>query len=220
MNRTEYINEYVEGLGVDEPLYTDDLARSFAATFGIDETRAKKTVNVYLKRLADKGILARMRRGMYGRIFDGVFGKKAKPNATAMAHQLFLRDDSGACGYEAGPTLLNALGLSTLLPHNLYIATNRHRYKVAGRIDITVMKPLEHVNDGNVRYLQIIEAVRAIGKYGAEGEDADRILCETIAGYGLDPVVLLSYAYKHCTDSELRRIVGLAVKGKEKNEAA
>jgi hypothetical protein len=221
MNYVKYINEYVNTINIDEPLYSDNLARKFAEKFGIELADAKKTVNVYLKRLADKGLLARVKKGMYGRVFENILGVGTRPNLTEMAYQMFMYDGDVAVGYEAGPTLLNSLGLSTLLPKNYHIATNHYRYKIEGHTYVIVAKPFETVTVKNRLYLQFIETVKAIYKYGVDAENPDAILKNVIMGHELDCFVLLRYAHKYCNDKELRKIVGLAVEvGDDTNEAA
>jgi hypothetical protein len=222
MSYTEYINEYVNTVNIDEPLYTDDLAQKFADQFGVELKHAKKTVNVYLKRLADKGILVRVKKGIYGRVFENIFGNATKPNLTEIAYQMFMFEGAIAVGYETGPTLLNTLGLSTMLPKDYHIATNHHRYRIDGKANIIVTKPFETVTAENIRYLQFIEAVKAMYKYGADAEDPDALLKHIIRRNKLDSFVLLRYAYMYCNDKELREIVRLTidVTGDDEIEAA
>jgi hypothetical protein len=220
MNYTEYINGYIYKIDIDEPLYSDDIAQNFAETFGVALTNAKKTVNVYLKRLADKGVLIRIKKGMYGRIHQSIFGEVG-PNITEMAYQMFMYEGGIPVGYEAGPTLLNSYGLSTLLPKNYHIATNHYRYKIKSYTNVTVKKPFEVVTKDNICYLEFIEAIKAMNKYGFDAENSDVLLKKIIEKHNLDSLKLIRYAYKHCNDKELREIIRLTVEmSEDKNEAA
>jgi hypothetical protein len=153
-----------------------------------------------------------MKKGMYGKTETSVFGA-AKPNATEMAFQMFMYDGEDIVGYEAGATLLNVLGLSTLMPKDARIATNRYRYKIRDNAFVTPVKPIAPVTNENVRYLQLIEAVKAMKKYGTDAEDPRVVLLAFIKTHELDTVSLLGYAYNHCNDHELREIVGLIANG-------
>jgi hypothetical protein len=157
---------------------------------------------------------------MYGRIHKSILGE-VKPNITEMAYQMFMYEGGIPVGYEAGPTLLNAYGLSTLLPKNYHIATNHYRYKIDGHSHVTVKKPLEIVTKDNLCYLEFIEAIKAMSKYGFDAENSDVLLKKIIEIHNLNCMTLIRYAYKHCNDKELRVIIRLTVEmSEDKNEAA
>jgi hypothetical protein len=219
MNYAGYIDEYVNTVRRNEPIYTDTVADRFSDAFGVGLDHARKAVNVHLKRLADKGVLVRMKKGMYGKTGKSVFGA-VKPNATEMAFHMFMYDGEDVVGYEAGATLLNILGLSTLMPKDARIATNKYRYKIRGNAFVVPVKPIAPVTNENVRYLQLIEAVRAMKKYESDAENSRAVLLAFIKIHKLDMVSLLGYAYNHCNDHELREIVGLVTSGEETDESA
>jgi hypothetical protein len=75
------------------------------------------------------------------------------------------------------------------------------------------------VTNDNVRYLQIVEAIKAISKYGYDADDPMVLLRKFMRGNNIDSTVLLRRAHMHCNDKELRKIVELTI-GDETNEVA
>ena len=112
MRYAEYLNNYIKNTAYGEPIFTDEIADDFAKKYVIDIKKAKKTINVYLKRFTDRGILTRIRRGVYGKNKKSVFGK-ITPDKTKMLNDFFIENGKEKIGYLAGPALLNFLGISS-----------------------------------------------------------------------------------------------------------
>ena len=202
----EYLIDFVVATTFGEPLFTDDIAFGLARKFGIDINKAKKTVNVYLKRFADRGILTRIRRGVYGKNKTSVFGLIA-PDNTQMLTNFFIRDGENEIGYLAGPALLNTLGISTLIPAKRTIATNRYRYKINPNGAIETKRPITEVTNANAKYLQAIEAVKAMKIFPFDAEDPAAVLHKAFQDMGIDVAELLRYANEYCNEKELREII-------------
>ena len=202
----EYLNDFVGATTFGEPLFTDDIAFGFARKFDIDISKAKKTVNVYLKRFVDRGILTRISRGFYGKNKTSVFGLIA-PDITQMLTKFFIRDRENEIGYLAGPTLLNTLGISTLIPAKRTIATNRYRYKINPNGTIETKRPIAEVTNANAKYLQAIEAVKAMKTFPFDADEPSVVLRKAFQDMEIDVAVLLRYANEYCNERELREII-------------
>jgi predicted transcriptional regulator of viral defense system len=104
-----------------------------AREYAIPVHKAKPITNVTLKRLADRGVIERFQKGVYYRVKQTVFGK-ARPSEDILEAQLLTRRGNEIIGYETGFSLMNKLGLTTLVPKKREIATNAYRMLMSMKI--------------------------------------------------------------------------------------
>jgi hypothetical protein len=156
---------------------------------------------------------------IYGKNKTTAFGVLG-PDKTAITIEGLIRDGADTIGYTAGATLLNQLGITTLLPGKYTVATNRYRYVIPDGVAVRATRPIAYVTAKNARYLQIIEAVKAMGKYPADTDNPDMLIREAIKKMDIDVGVLITYANKYANDKELRKIIELALGRAEENEVA
>jgi hypothetical protein len=212
INYMAKVTEIIDVLPYEKPIRTEEIVVGLIEASGIDRIKAKRMVNVYLKRLADEGVLKRMKKGVYAKAKRTVFGAIV-PNTATIAADLFLREGDEVIGYDAGPTLLNKIGLSTLMPKRQTIATNRFRLLVPAGSDIELKKPIALVTRDNVNYLRIIEAVKAMRRYPVDADAPKNVLREAIIRLRLDWKELLHYAHTFLDNEDLRMVVGIMVEG-------
>lgn len=108
--------------------------------------RSKLATNVKLKRMADKGEIRRLKKGLYCHVKQSVFGKVI-PNIDEMMIKTLTSRNGAKIGYETGATLLNRLGLTTLIPRKIEIATNNFDAKLLEGCHIKLKKPVTTVTD-------------------------------------------------------------------------
>jgi len=210
----QYIVEYINGLPGSEPIYTVNVADALIGTFGMDTENAKKITNVNMKRLADKGELTRVQKGIYGKVKVTPFGKLT-PNADEMITGILLRDGNNTIGYITGPTLLNAVGLCSWMPKERHIATNHYRRKIPANTKIRVHKPVVTVNDENALYLQALEIFTAIEQYPIDAEKPDDVLRLVLRRNHINNEKLVLYARKHYGHKVLLKTIDVALGGTE-----
>lgn len=130
-----------------------------------------KAVGKALERLAGKGDISRVARGMYARLkIHEVFGK-IKPTTEEIAKAIAKRDKARIV--PTGALALNALGLSTQIPLNIvYLTDGSARTIVVGKRTIKFKKasPKNLATIGKISGL-VIQALKEIGKeYATESE--------------------------------------------------
>jgi hypothetical protein len=206
----KYIAEQIRAFDAGKPITTEAVAEALAAAFGIGVDEAKKITNVNLKRLADKGEIARVRRGVYGKTLNTLFGK-LPPNADEMMTDYLLHDGGNIIGFLAGPTLLNAIGLSTLMPRERHIATNRYRYAIPDGLPIRVHKPVLPVTDENEPYLQTLDAIVAMNRYPVDAEQPEDLMRDAIAGKGIANDKLIWFARNYYDNSVLLKTIDITL---------
>jgi hypothetical protein len=208
----KYIEDYVTALPYGVALHTANIATDFAEAFHVDIGKARKTVNVYLKRLADQGILAHIMRGLYGKNKLTAFGM-LPANKDDIVGGLLTGEDDDTIGYVTGAALLNEIGLSTLIPKVRTVATNNYRMTIPNGVNIKTVKPMIPITKDNVKYLKALDAFRAIMEYPVDTDNPDAVLVNALETMGVSKDELIRYAYRYGDDKTLRRVVGVLLGG-------
>lgn len=212
MNRYTY-GEFIMNKIVDIPFgqifYSDAIAEEMAAEYNMSVQKAKPITNVTLKRLADKGLIERFQKGVYYRAKQTVFGK-ARPSTETLEAQLFMRRGNEIIGYETGVSLMNKMGLTTLIPKKREIATNAYR-KYINEKHIIVKKPVVQVDTGNFRYLQFLDVIRDLSDAPVDAENPKAILHAFAQKNALDAVKALTIARRHYPQKTLLKLVDVLV---------
>lgn len=137
---------------------------------------ALKAVAKAMERLADKGEISRVARGIYSRpIIDPIIGS-ISPTTEAMAAAIGKRDKARIM--PTGVMALNALGLSTQVPLNVvYLTDGSARKIILGKRRILFKKsaPKNLSAIGKISGL-VIQALKAIGKDQATENEIEIIL--------------------------------------------
>ena len=155
---SRFIMDCVEQLNYGEIFHPDMIANELCKQFSLSEEQAHKIVNNKLKRLSDVGRITRIQKGVYYKPQQTIFGA-TKPNLTQYAVQSLTKKDGRIIGYETGASFMNRIGLSTLIPKNIEIASNDYQRKSFEKYHITVKRPAAFITDGNYRYLQLLDVI-------------------------------------------------------------
>ena len=209
----KHIQDMILNWPADKPITTVSVAVDLVNAFGIEIKDAKKVTNVNVKRLADKGKLIRIQKGIYGNVKDTQFGKLTPSSDDIMATMFLRSDDSRTIGYLVGPTLLNTVGLCTWLPKERHIATNSFRRKMPDDTHIRIYRPTIPVDDDNAPYLQAIEVFNAMEKFPIDAERPGDILREMLRRNNIDNERLIWYARKYYDHRTLLRTIDITLGG-------
>lgn len=205
----EFITNKIADIPYGQPFQTDIIAEAMAEEYAISVHKAKPITNVTLKRLADRGLIERFQKGVYYRAKQTVFGK-ARPSEELLEAQLLTRRGDEIIGYETGFSLMNKLGLTTLVPKKREIATNAYRKNIDDRF-IIVRKPVVTVNAGNFRYLQFLDVIRDLPEAHVDAENPKALLHAFAERNDLDTVKALIYARQHYPQKTLLNLVDVLV---------
>ena len=217
MKRTgysEYLIEYVNRTIPGVPIFSEDTAREVAVHFGISTEQAKKTVNVTLKRLADRedSQLIRFDKGIYYRPKMTAFGP-SKLNPMQIFIKTYIKKGMNVFGYETGPSLLNQIGLTTQIPKYRYFATNlcqRYGDHVDTKLKVVVRRPLMNINAETRPYLQLLDALENKDKTPIDVENAQQRLAKFAVQYHLDFKKLIAFAKKYYSKEVVWQVAELA----------
>ena len=215
----DFVTEAVTATPYGTPICTVHIADNLAQAFHLETAKARKLTNVYLKRLADRGAIARLKKGVYGKAKMTVFGA-AVPAREEMIMNTFLYQGSETIGYETGAAFLNRVGLSTLLPKKRQVATNRHRAIIPAGTGIELKRPLAPVTTKNAPYLQMLEMLRDRKHYSIDAQNPEALIQTVIIEHGLDQTELIKYANAYLKAEELQDVVGVIFGRLDEHEAA
>jgi len=205
----DFITNKIADIPYGQAFQTDVIAEAMADEYAIPVHKAKPITNVTLKRLADRGLIERFQKGVYYRAKQTAFGK-ARPSEEVLEAQLLTRRGNEIIGYETGYSLMNKLGLSTLVPVKREIATNAYRKNVNDRF-IIIRKPVVTVNAGNYRYLQLLDVIRDMPEASIDAVNPKALLHAFVERNGLDTVQALTYARQHYPQKTLLNLVDVLV---------
>lgn len=205
----EFITNKIADIPYGQAFQTDVIAEAMAEEYKVPIHKAKPITNVTLKRLADKGLIERFQKGVYYRARQTVFGK-ARPSKELIEAQLLTRRGDEVIGYETGFSLMNKLGLTTLVPKKREIATNAYRKNIDDRF-IIVRKPVVTVNAGNFRYLQLLDVIKDLPDAPVDAENPKALLRDFAEKNSLDTVRALTYARQHYPQKTLLNLVDVLV---------
>ena len=208
----QHIHNQIENWPTKKPVTTADVALSLADAFGMDIENAKKITNVNMKRLADKGKLSRVKKGVYGKIRETPFGK-SKPHTDEIMTGFLLHEGENTIGYISGPTLLNAIGLCTQIPAQRHITTNRYRYRLPENTQIRTYKPFLLVTNENASYLQVLEIFIAMEQYPVDTDNPDEVVRFILREWNINSERLIWYARQHCGHKILLKVIDVTLGG-------
>jgi hypothetical protein len=215
----DYVKAVIASAPYGEPLTAAEIAAGFTGVFQMNPDKAKKIVNVYLKRLADQELVFRLKKGIYAKMRKTIFGIII-PDKEKIIAETFLCDGNEVIGYETGATALNRIGLSTLVPKNRQIATNRYRCVVPDKAGITVQKPIATVTTENAHYLQLVAMIRSMRRYPVDADDPGILIRDAIKRLELNDNELIRYADAYLNNNELRMMLRMVFGELERVEAA
>jgi hypothetical protein len=204
----EFIAGIVKNLPYESAIQTEDIAEQLAERFALPNDKARKLTNVKLKRIADKGEIERLQKGIYCHVKQTAFGKTT-PDIDEMVTKTLTEQDGAKIGYESGASLFNKLGLTTMLPRDIEITTNRYRTKLPERCHIKVRHPPVIVRDYNWKYLQLIDIVSAIPNAHIDAENPEHLLAQYVTKQRLDGLSLILTARRYYTQKVVLRVINL-----------
>lgn len=149
-------------------------------------------LNTELARLEKSGRIARIGKGVYAYISEGVFGPSI-PSRAEIVRTLYIKNGTG---YTFGPTFFNQIGLSTWLPRETYIKTI-----IRATIDCPGYKiksaPLGCKTPADVPYFQILDCIKQLDKYAVDIADPYTLIRNYIDKVGIDKVKLVVYCNRY-----------------------
>jgi len=196
----------------DALIRTEDIAAHLASSFSMPYDKAKAAANVALKRMIDRGELKRIQKGIFCRVRRTAFGVTA-PDINKLMTKVLTVNAGDRIGYESGTSLLNRIGLSTLMPRTIEITTNQYGMQLPDNCCIKLKKPATEVTTANWKYLQFIDIAKVFPDSHIDAEDPKRLLMTIVKKQELDPLTLIITARKHYPSKTVLWLTDLIMEG-------
>ena len=209
MSYTEFISKQLVEYDVGQPIYTRSISERLASTYGIPQKKASAAVAVVFKRIISNTVFPNLRfyqKGIYYFTAATPFGEVGINKEQLIADKYLLPNE----GYETGFAELYRIGLTTQLPKERCIATNKATGSVRmdKKLNVLIRSPKTKVTESNKAYLQFLDVLdimenapvdaerpyELLGKYAEQSElKYERLLALADRYYTQKTIVALAH---------------------------
>ena len=139
------------------------------------------------------------------------FGEAGINKERLIADKYLLPD----AGYETGYTMLHRIGLTTQLPRERCIATNKASdcARMDHKLGVMVRPPKTAVTKANKVYLQVLDVLDLMDKAPIDAEQPYKLLASYIHQVGAKYEELLSLAYRYYNQKTILQLAHTAGEG-------
>ena len=151
-------------------------------------------------------------KGIYYLPQKNIFKSGSKPTLEKVLEYKYLRDKDGQCGYISGLLFFNQLGLTTQVPMQYEIvsnkATNEYRATSLAKSRIIIRKPRVTVTEKNYMALQFLDMLKDVDAYSElSGDNLQKRLIQYMKDAGLKFSDLESY-FPYYPDKIYKNLTG------------
>ena len=122
-----------------------------------------------LKKLTDAEKVKRFDKGIYYLPKRSIFKSGSKPTLEKVLEYKYLRDNDRRCGYISGLLFFNQMGLTTQVPMQYEIVSNKattdYRETVLAQSRIIIRSPKVPVTEQNYTILQFLDLMKDVDLY-------------------------------------------------------
>lgn len=174
MTLYEYLLETYQA---NEPIFSSDI---FVDVDGISEVNVRRQ----LKKMTDQGKLKRYDTGIYYLPKKSIFKSGTQLSPEKVIEKKYLKEKGQLCGYVSGLIFFNQLGLTTQVPMQYEIVSNKatsdYREASLSKARIIIRRPRVFVTEDNYKILQFLDLIKDLDEYA---EISGRELSERIFAY-------------------------------------
>ena len=154
------------------------------------EVMTGNNVRQQLKKLTDVVKIKRFDKGIYYLPKKSIFKSGTRPTLEKVLEYKYLQNNNKRCGYITGLLFFNQLGLTTQVPMQYEIvsnrATNNYRETTLAKSRVIIRKPKINVTEKNYVALQFLDMLKDIDVYSEiSGTDLQKRLYQYMNNIGL-----------------------------------
>ena len=214
MTYTEFIFLRLKNYETGQPIYTSDIAAKLADAYGLNQKEAVAATAVVFKRMMDEKKISNLRfhqKGIYYFTVVTPFGEAGIDTERLIADKYLLPD----IGYETGYTMLHRMGLTTQLPNQRCIATNKATdcTRTDYKLNVIIRPPKTTINEENKAYLQFLDVLDLMDKAPIDAIHPYKVLTNYIHQMKLKYELLLSLADKYYSKKTILQLAHTASEG-------
>lgn len=208
----DFLIEIIEKNNTGTPIYTSVLAEMLAKEYELPTKKAAAATAVAVGRILENDRIEDLRfyqKGIYYRTKQTVFGEIGINKEQLIADKYL----NGDCGYEGGLVMLQMIGLTTQMPKERVIITNKagEYARKDQKLGITIKPPRTKISAENKDYLRILDVLDAMKTAPIDSENPYQVIAKFIEEKKLKFQVLLAMAdrfYNQATVLELAHTAG------------
>lgn len=129
----------------------------------------ENNIHQQLKKLTDEGMIKRFDKGIYYFPRKSIFQSGSLPSIEKVLEYKYLRDKNQLCSYVSGQLFFNQIGLSTQVPMQYEIVSNKattdYRETVLAQSRIIIRSPKVPVTEQNYTILQFLDLMKDVDLY-------------------------------------------------------
>lgn len=144
----------------NEPFFVSDLEIEYLS---------ENNIRQQLKQLTDTGKISRFDTGIYYLPKKSIFKSGSQPAIETVLEYKYLLDHKKRCGYISGLLFFNQIGLTTQVPMQYEIVSNKatsdYRETSLAKSRVIIRKPKVSVNENNYMKLQFLDMLKDVDIY-------------------------------------------------------
>ncbi len=170
MTLYEYL---VKTYQVNEPIFSSEIVVD-----GISDVNVRRQ----LKKLTGEGVIKRYDTGIYYLPTKSIFKSGSQLSPEKVIEGKYLKDKGELCGYISGLIFFNQLGLTTQVPMQYEVVSNKatsdYREASLAKARVIIRKPKVSVTKDNYKILQFLDMIKDIDEYAevSGSELSDRLI--------------------------------------------
>lgn len=210
----EFVHEILLGAAVGAPIYTSPIAQRVAEAYGLQPKEAAAATAVAIKRVLDGNIMPELRfyqKGIYYRTKDTPFGELHINEQQLIADKYLLPD----IGYVTDYTALNYMGLTSQVPREVIIATNKAKngQRTDRKLRVTIRPPKVRITAENKWYLRTLDILDLLDRAPVDAEHPYVLINNYILEQELKYDTLLAIADEYYNKNTILQIAHTACAG-------
>lgn len=152
--------------GTNEPIFVSDI---------IYEDMTQNNIRQQIMNYTASGKLSRYDTGIYYIPKESIFKTESSLSQNIVIEKKYLFSGSERCGYISGINFANRIGITTQVPANCEVVTNKatkdYRETTLVSEKIIIRKPRISINESNFKYLQFLDLLKDIDIYSELEDD-------------------------------------------------
>lgn len=208
----DFVYEIMVRQEIGKPIYISRISECMVDVYQIPLKKAAGAASVACKRIMDNGLIPELRfyqKGVYYRAVSTPFGETGIDKEQMIADKYLINDT----GYETGLTVLHRMGLTSQMPRERVVASNRASdcARLDAKLGIVVRPPKVEINAENKQYLMLLDVLDILADAPVDVPDPYAVIGGYIERLELEYQKLLALAnnyYNRNTIMQLAHVAG------------
>lgn len=207
----DFVCEVLVEQEIGKPIYIRRISEYMMKTYQMSQKKAAGAVSVACKRIMDGGLIPELRfyqKGIYYRTAMTPFGETGIDKEQLIVDKYLIND----MGYETGLSVLHRMGLTSQMPRERVIASNRASdcARLDEKLGVVVRPPKVEINAGNKQYLKLLDVLDSLTDAPVDIENPYSIIGEYIEQQELEYRKLLALANNHYNRNTVMQLAHVA----------